>query len=85
MRTTVRLPDDLMRQVKRLAAETDRTLTQLIEDSLRAALARRARPIEQEPFRMQTFGKGGVRPGVDLDNSAALLDIMEGRDGPLRR
>jgi hypothetical protein len=85
MRTTVRLPDDLMRQVKRLAADTDRTLTQLIEDALREALARRARPPREVPFRLPTFGRGGLRPGVDLDDSAALLDLMEGTDGPLRR
>ena len=40
MRTTVRLPDDLMKAVKRHAAETGRTLTAVIEDALRAALAR---------------------------------------------
>lgn len=85
MRTTVRLPDDLMRQVKRHAADTGRTMTQVIEDALRAAVGRRATSREHGPFRFPTYGKGGVRPGVDLDNSAALLDLMEGSDGPLRR
>lgn len=28
--------------------------------------------------RLPTGGTGGVRPGVDLNNSAALLDVMEG-------
>ena len=52
MRTTVRLPDSLMRQIKRLAVETDRTLTQVIEDSLREALARaRGAGSTEEPFR----------------------------------
>jgi hypothetical protein len=27
-----------------------------------------------------TFGGGGLQPGVDLDDSATLLDLME-RDG----
>lgn len=74
-----------MREVKRLAAETDRTLTRVIEDALRAAVARRAQPSDERPFRIPTFGRGGVRPGVDLDNSAALLDVMEGRDASSRR
>jgi hypothetical protein len=26
------------------------------------------------------FGEGGTRPGVDLDDSAALLDVMEEND-----
>jgi hypothetical protein len=82
MRTTVRLPDDLMRQVKRFAAETDRTLTQVIEDALRAALTRRIEAASVERFHLPTFGRGGLRPGVNLDDSAGLLDIMEGRDDP---
>ena len=36
MRTTVRLPDELMRAAKRRAQETGRSLTQLLEDALRA-------------------------------------------------
>jgi ribbon-helix-helix CopG family protein len=84
-RTTVRLPDDLMRQVKRLARETDRTLTQLIEDALRATLARRKSTLERSRISLPTFGEGGLLPGVDLDDSASLLDLMEGPDDPLRR
>jgi len=26
---------------------------------------------------LPTFGEGGVQPGVDLDDSAALLDLMD--------
>ena len=29
---------------------------------------------------LPVFGEGGMRPGVDLDDSAALLDIMEQND-----
>lgn len=81
MRTTVRLPDDLMKAVKRLAAETDRTLTAVIEDALRAALARREgpAPAHGEPLGLPTWGRGGTRPGVDLDDSASLRDHMDGR------
>ncbi|MGQ0815653.1 MAG: hypothetical protein ACT4O1_14555 [Gemmatimonadota bacterium] len=31
----------------------------------------------RERVRLPTYGKGGLQPGVDLDNSAALLDLME--------
>ncbi len=81
MRTTIRLPDDLLREAKRLAAETDRTLTSLIEDALRSAI--RGRPQNGEPIvpvRLTTFGRKGTLPGVDLDDSAALLDHMESAD-----
>jgi hypothetical protein len=31
---------------------------------------------------MPTFKGNGVRPGVNLDSNAELLDIMEGRQPP---
>ena len=77
MRTTIRLPDDLLLAAKRQAVNTGRTLTRVIEDALRAALAREDfGPDEQVPT-LPTFGSGGLRPGIDLDDSASLLDIME--------
>jgi hypothetical protein len=81
MRTTIRLPDDLLREAKQRAAETGRTLTSLIEDALRAALRRQptnGAPVE--PVRLTTYGRGGTLSGVDLDDSAALLDRMESAD-----
>lgn len=81
-RTTIRLPQELARAVKRLAAETDRTMTQVIEEALREAVARRDRPPKARKVRLPTFAGGGLRPGVDLDDSAALLQLMEGGDDP---
>jgi hypothetical protein len=43
-RTTVRLPDDLLDEAKDFARQTGRTLTQLLEDAVRAELARTAMP-----------------------------------------
>jgi len=43
-RTTVRLPDELLHEAKDLARQTGRTLTQLLEDAVRAELARTAMP-----------------------------------------
>jgi hypothetical protein len=42
MRTTVRLPDELMRAAKRRAQETGRSLTQLLERSLMPAIVSHA-------------------------------------------
>ena len=82
MRTTIRLHDQLHAEAKRLAAETGRTLGAVIEDALRMALARRKQQRRRRHVRLPTFRGGrGLLPGVDLDNSAALLDRMEGRDG----
>lgn len=81
MRTTVRLDDELLKETKRFAAETNRTLTAVIEEALRERLARREGPRERKPFEPKVFkGQGkGLKPGVDLDDNSALLDLMEGR------
>jgi len=78
MRTTVRLPDALMRAAKRHARQTGRTLTQLLEDCLRGELQRGARPTRvAEP--LPTYRGEGLKPGVDLTDASALEDIMSGR------
>jgi hypothetical protein len=82
VRTTVRLDEGLMADVKRLAVDSGRTLTAVIEASLRETLARQAKPKKRARVRLPTFRGGGVRPGVNLDNMAALLDLMDGRRGP---
>lgn len=77
MRTTVRLPDDLLKAAKQRALDTDRTLTEVIEEALRLSLSRRVADLAGEPVVLPTYGSGGTRPGIDLDDSAALLDLME--------
>jgi hypothetical protein len=80
MRTTIRLDDALLQAAKQRALETGRTLTAVIEDALRQALARREpspRPSSRLPVSRST---GALLPGVDLDDSAALLDLMESGD-----
>ena len=81
MRTTIRLDQDLLAEAKKLAAEQGTTLTALIQDSLRERLARRATAPRRKRFRMVTFGRGGLQPGVNLDDTSALLDRMDGLDG----
>ncbi len=77
MRTTVRLDERLLAEAKKHAADTGRTLTAVLEDALRESLARRRRSAERKPVRLKTVSGTGVRPGVDLDDSSQLLDLME--------
>lgn len=84
MRTTIHLPDDLLAQAKRAALESGTTLTAVIEESLRERLARRGSPA-MAPVELTTFGGSGLRPGVDLDDSAALLELMEQTDAAAGR
>lgn len=77
MRTTVRLDDALARQAKLRAAEQGITFTQLIDEALRERLAARPQAKKAGPFRLRSYGKGGVRPGVDLDDNRAVRDLMD--------
>lgn len=77
MRTTIRLDEHLLAQAKQVAATSGKTLTAVLEDALRESLARRTRVAPRRRTRLRTFEGGGLCPGVDLDDSAALLDLME--------
>jgi hypothetical protein len=77
MRTTIRIDEGLLREAKQLAARTGKTLTALIEDALRETLARQREAPTQEPVRLVIVNGRGLHPGVDLDDSANLLDLME--------
>jgi hypothetical protein len=88
MRTTLDIDDTLHRRAKELAARTGRSLTSVIEDALRQALRDAERTSRRAPALPTSRPPGdawGVRPGVDLDDSAALRDLMDGIDAPPRR
>jgi hypothetical protein len=77
MRTTINVDDELLVQAKAQAATLGVTLAQLIEDALRAALMRHENVEHRGRVRLITMQGTGTRPGIDLDNSHALLEIME--------
>ena len=70
IRTTVRLPEELLAAAQRHARETGRTLTALLEDSLRLALTTERRREGPSPEPLPTYGAGGLLPGVDLDEGS---------------
>ncbi len=83
MRTTIRLDEALLQEAKRTAVATGRTLTAVIEDALRETLARRSATAKRPYIHLTTSEVGGgLQPGVDLDDTVALLDLMERSDGP---
>ena len=77
MRTTINIDDQLLMQAKAQAAASGVSLAQLIEDALRESLIRRENVGNRERVRMITLKGTGTRPGIDLDNSQSLLEIME--------
>jgi hypothetical protein len=76
-RTTVRLPRDLMARAKRKAAAEGRTLTALIEESLRAAVDDGgARPVVRRDVVLPVSkAKGWLRPGLKLADVDEMEDL----------
>jgi hypothetical protein len=81
MRTTVRLDPALLMEAKKSAVLSGKTLTAVIEDALRAALSPRGAPTPRSPVALTTFRGQGPLPGVDLDDGASLLEVMEEEEG----
>lgn len=80
MRTTVRLDDRLLERARSEAVRRGATLTSLIEEGLQLVLRRPKRPSGQAIVTLpECRAGGGTVPGVDLNDSAAVLDRMEGR------
>ncbi len=80
MRTTIRLSDALLERAKREALKRGITLTALIERGLQREIAKPAKTSERRRVHLPVCKRGGgSMPGVDLNDSAALLDRMEGR------
>lgn len=77
MRTTIRIEDRLFNEAKKMALSSNMTLSGLVENALREMLSRRQNNTEKPKIELITFKGRGLKHGVDLDDSAALLDLME--------
>ena len=77
MRTTIRLDSHLLAEAKKTAAVTGKTLTAVIEDALRESLSRRRDLQKRKKVVLPTFRGRGLQPGVTLDDTAALMELME--------
>ena len=79
MRTTLNIDDNLMRAVKVRAAQTDRTITELVEEALRQALASSGKTEPEQPLELpeSTFA-GRPFPGVVIHDRRSLYDTMDG-------
>lgn len=76
MRTTIRMDDDLYREVKARAARSGRTVAAVLEDAVRRGLHPDAQQAVR-PYRVRPLGGGGLRPGVDLSSNAAVAEVMD--------
>ena len=79
MKTTIRLPDNLLARARKKAAEERRTLTSLIEEALETVLAE-PKPVRRTRVQLPiSRTSGGTLFGVDLNRSSDLLGLMESK------
>ncbi len=77
--STIELNDQLFRSVEEFAARSHRSVQAVVEDAIRAALPP-AKQLLTEPVQLPTYGGSGLQPGVDLENRAALLDLLDEKE-----
>jgi hypothetical protein len=79
MKTTVEIPDDLLRAWKKRAVERGTTLKEMWESVLRSALqAPQPGPRSRRKIRWVT-GRGGLPPGLDVSNRERMYDWLRGQ------
>ncbi len=83
VRTTVNIDDELLRQARELAARSRRSLGDVVDDALRVFL-NRVQPAGRERVRLPVYGGSGLQPGVDLEDKAALAELLGDDEAPTR-
>ena len=77
MRTTLTIDSAVLSAFKRVAADTHRTLSGVIEDALREHLARRRALGATSGADLPVVQGGIVLPGVDVTSNAALQRVLD--------
>lgn len=79
--TQIVLDDELLDRAKEFASTEGRSLREVVEEALREKLFDLGRPKGKKHLELPVFHGTGLRPGVNLDSNAALLDLMDSEDG----
>lgn len=77
MRTTLALSDDVLSQAKERAASQNLSLARYVETVLRQQLAESVQEASPEHRPLKTFSGDGLRSSVDLNDSAALANLLD--------
>lgn len=78
MRTTPTLDEDVAARLLAESRRTGRPFKVVVNDHLRAGLARRQQLKTVPRFRVEPLSLGAPPPGVSYDNIGALLEEIEG-------
>jgi hypothetical protein len=80
MRTSVDIPDPLLRQAKRVARERGTTLRQLLVDGLRSVVAGGERG-RRHRMKDLSFGEGGLVDGLSWSDAERIDTLVYGERG----
>ena len=75
MKTTVDLPDEILIEAKKRAAELRRPLREILASALRSELDSTAAPTRGRKIRWVTV-KGGLPPDLELSDRARMYEWM---------
>lgn len=82
MRTTLTLDEDVAAKLRAEARRSGRSFREVVNEAIRRGLLTRPPARSRKRFEVAARDLGNLRPGVDLDNVAELLERAE---GPLHR
>ena len=75
MKTTIEIPDPLLREAKKLARRQGRTLRQLVEVALRQVIREEQKNPGAFSLRDASVGGRGLREGLRYDDWARILEL----------
>jgi predicted transcriptional regulator len=76
MRTTITLNDRLLERLKKRAAESDTSVSRVVERAV-CLFLRSPAPQQPEHFDLVTFGEGGRFTPLNVDKTAALMEAED--------
>jgi len=83
MVTKLEINDDILAAAEQVASRQGQTLSAFVEQALREALPEsRSGAPKRARIELPTFRGRGLQSGVNLDDSASLLDLMESSHAP---
>ncbi|MEA2022772.1 MAG: DUF2191 domain-containing protein [Actinomycetota bacterium] len=77
MTTSISLDSGLLAAARVEAAATGVSLVAFVEEAIRREISARETTRRFPPRDLPVFAGDGLLPGVDLDNSSDVLDLME--------
>lgn len=78
MRTTINIREQALSLCRKKVAATGKSLGEVVSAAILESFSKKAQGGKRRRYDLPVSGSGGLQPGVDLDDSAALEEIMDG-------